>query len=278
MNMKKLYSIGETASILGLSVQMLRNYSNMGLVEPQVIDAESGYRYYSFEQFHFIDRIKYLRSMGVSLHDIKKIFEDGDVGALVSHLQKRKGEVEAELKLINETYNNLTWYIDYFSYGQKYHIEGIPYFRDFPKRFLLSVDFLYKSNYKDSIESVETRLAKLKNEINAQYYRLFGYAIDTDKFLNGEFYPLRYYIPIRTLPDNIQPNSENIIEVPAGTYICVWTKNREQFDVSVFNKFFADKKKPPFVLADEYEDNLSEYHYCPYEIQCLIEPFDPNLK
>lgn len=55
--MKELYSIGEVAGIMGISVQTLRNYANSELLKPQYIDEKTGYRYYSFKQFHMIDRI-----------------------------------------------------------------------------------------------------------------------------------------------------------------------------------------------------------------------------
>ena len=43
------------------------------------------------------------------------------------------------------------------------------------------------------------------------------------------------------------------------------------FDDPYFAKlFFSGKKKPPVVLANEYEDNLYDYSRCIYEIQMLI--------
>jgi len=36
-------------------------------------------------------------------------------------------------------------------------------------------------------------------------------------------------------------------------------------------QYMKKYKQPPFVLANEYEDNLVEYHHCPYEVQILLE-------
>lgn len=62
--MKEFYRIGETASLMGITTQTLRFYDKIGLVKPVKTDPRTGYRYYAYEQFHFIDRIKYLQSLG----------------------------------------------------------------------------------------------------------------------------------------------------------------------------------------------------------------------
>lgn len=89
---KHLYSIGETARMMGISVQMLRNYSNAGLLKPDVIDEVSGYRYYSFQQFHYIDRIRYLRSLGMPLSDIQEILTEGTVDTMQKLLENSGSE------------------------------------------------------------------------------------------------------------------------------------------------------------------------------------------
>ena len=89
--MKKLYSIGETAKIMGISVQTLRNYSAFSFLQPAYINEETGYRYYSFEQFHIIDRIKYLRSFELPLSEIEEIMMDGKrVEKIISFLENRE--------------------------------------------------------------------------------------------------------------------------------------------------------------------------------------------
>lgn len=57
--MKDYYSIGETANLLGVSTQTLRYYDRENILKPVRINDQTGYRYYSYTQFHVIDRIKY---------------------------------------------------------------------------------------------------------------------------------------------------------------------------------------------------------------------------
>lgn len=88
--MEKFYPIGEVSKIMGVSVQTLRYYANIKLVEPQYISPNTGYRYYTYEQFHIIDRIKYLQKFGFSLDEIRGIFLRNDIDKLVTMLGKKK--------------------------------------------------------------------------------------------------------------------------------------------------------------------------------------------
>ena len=110
--MKNRFTIGETAEIMGISVQTLRYYSNSGLVTPEYVDRRTGYRYYTFNQLHFIDRIKYLRSLGVPLKGIKEALKDGRGEALLPHLKKQYDELCSSVEELIQARDGLKWYID----------------------------------------------------------------------------------------------------------------------------------------------------------------------
>lgn len=95
--MKEYYRIGETASLMGITTQTLRFYDKIGLVKPIKID-QTGYRYYAYEQFHFIDRIKYLQSLGMPLDDIKEVMLSKKVERLLPFLDQQKKVLEEEEK------------------------------------------------------------------------------------------------------------------------------------------------------------------------------------
>ena len=46
--MKTLFKIGEIAELFHLNIKTLRYYDEIGLVKPEVVDPETGYRYYSW--------------------------------------------------------------------------------------------------------------------------------------------------------------------------------------------------------------------------------------
>lgn len=98
--MKELYTIGETAALMGITTRTLRYYNSMGLISPSYTDPDTGYRYYSFKQFHYIDRIKYLQSFGLSLESIKEVILSGSVETLLSHLNEQR---EKQRRAIEES-------------------------------------------------------------------------------------------------------------------------------------------------------------------------------
>lgn len=117
--MKEYYRIGETASLMGITTQTLRFYDKIGLVKPIKIDPRTGYRYYAYEQFHFIDRIKYLQSLGMPLDDIKEVMLSKKVERLLPFLDQQKKVLEEEEKKIRHQIEMVDWYKDYFTYMER---------------------------------------------------------------------------------------------------------------------------------------------------------------
>ncbi|MEG1364641.1 MAG: MerR family transcriptional regulator [Cetobacterium sp.] len=73
-----MFSIGETAKLNKISVQTLHHYDKEGLLKPIHINQDTGYRYYSIDQFLQIDFIKRFKMLGFSLAEIKIILKTGD--------------------------------------------------------------------------------------------------------------------------------------------------------------------------------------------------------
>lgn len=107
--MKDLFSIGEISKLFLIPVSSLRYYSDIGLISPSYIDEQSGYRYFSTEQFEMLNTIKYLQALGFSLKEIKRFLENRDVNQFILQLENQKRETEKkiqELKRIEEKLEN----------------------------------------------------------------------------------------------------------------------------------------------------------------------------
>ena len=57
--------IGKVASLYGITVQTLRHYDKIGLFRPEVINPDTGYRYYSLEQLRHLEYILFLRRASI---------------------------------------------------------------------------------------------------------------------------------------------------------------------------------------------------------------------
>ena len=49
MDRKNLFPIGEVSKLFHISVSSLRHYEHIGLLTPEYISSDSGYRYYGTE-------------------------------------------------------------------------------------------------------------------------------------------------------------------------------------------------------------------------------------
>lgn len=267
--MKELYSIGEVAEIMGISIQTLRHYNNIKLLEPKYINPETGYRYYSVDQFHFIDRIKYLKTFGLSLEEIKDIISNNNIPKLLDSLDKRKKILEDEISKLKDTIDSIKWYKDYFTYiNEDGNINDHSYSLYFEKRYMVVAKVLENEPKED----FHIRLNEIRNDKECRhlnYMRQFSYILDYDSLMNGELKPYYLGMFIKDVPP--ENHSKDIIEIPAGDYLCFKARILSESWNPYFTKlFFEGKKKPTIVLANEYENSLEEYSRSVYEIQILI--------
>lgn len=66
-----MLKIGELAQLCGVDVQTLRYYDKLGILSPDRVDSDSGYRYYSPEKEKDFRLITELKELGFSLKEIK---------------------------------------------------------------------------------------------------------------------------------------------------------------------------------------------------------------
>ncbi len=106
---KKLYKIGEVAKMFNISISSLRHYENVGLLLPEKIDSDSGYRYYSVKQFEILNTIKYLRALDMQIDKITDFLNNKEPEKLEELLLEQKELIEKkkrELALIEEKIHN----------------------------------------------------------------------------------------------------------------------------------------------------------------------------
>ncbi|MDU2064461.1 MAG: MerR family transcriptional regulator [Sporomusaceae bacterium] len=266
--MKKYYTIGETAKLLGVTAQTLRHYEKIGILEPRYISEKNGYRYYEFNQFHIIDRIKYLQYLGLSLTEIGNIVKKGTVDGLLPALEQEWQEANRELEVIRTRIKDVEWYIDYFTYLSKMDASKALYRMHMEKRHLIYVP-CYDD---DELADMEIRLAKARSRKelhHLSYRRQYGYELTPNSLFQRKFDPKTYFIYLKDRPSFFTPYYK---ELPAGEYLCFRTKLLQQkWDTTLLQKYFDFLPRPTTILALEFENNLVEYMNADYEVQILLE-------
>lgn len=95
MDTQKFYSIGEAAKIAGTTIETLRHYDRIGLLQPARIDPQSRYRYYTDTELIYLEVIAFCRKNKMPLAEIQKILH-ADFPAVVSFLQSAESNIELE--------------------------------------------------------------------------------------------------------------------------------------------------------------------------------------
>ncbi|WP_169834493.1 MerR family transcriptional regulator [Paenibacillus donghaensis] len=107
--------ISDFSILSQLSTKMLRHYADIDLLPPGFIDESTGYRYYYEHQLAVANKINMLKTMGLSLHLIKKILYEYDedihlmkfLNMQAAQLQEEINEKQDKILLINSMIKHL---------------------------------------------------------------------------------------------------------------------------------------------------------------------------
>lgn len=102
MKNKMKFKIGEFSKLCQATVKTLRHYEEIGLLVPVEVDQWTGYRYYDISQLRRMNRIVYLKRLGLSLEEIAELFEDGKEYPDARLLKVKIEQCESEME-------HLTW-------------------------------------------------------------------------------------------------------------------------------------------------------------------------
>lgn len=95
-----MYSRGQFAVIGKVGRKALRLYHEEGLLVPAYINEENGYHYYAEEQLAVLEKIRRLRSIGLSLFEIRQVLEGkADENEAV---RSRIAELDEQLQTVKE--------------------------------------------------------------------------------------------------------------------------------------------------------------------------------
>ena len=208
-----MLTIGEFSSICRVSTKTLRYYAEIGLILPEEINPENGYRYYSINQLETMLFINRLKAYHFSLEEIKAILESEEAmdDKLYAALSKKKKEISMQMMM----YKNMLEQIDadmsairkgksIMSYMEDIGIELV----EVPKMYLLSIrKMIQEQDFPDEYGYCFEKLFKKMKEKNltasappmvlfhSDEYSPFGldteFAVPINEYATGtrDFYP-----------------------------------------------------------------------------------------
>lgn len=137
----KPISISEMAAIHGISRQTLIYYDKIGLFKP-IFTESNGYRCYSPRQIPYLREICFLKSVGLTLEEISRQFEDRNPTKALQAMEKRSQEIEKEIRRLEQTRLYLYHRMKVYKQAEEYIAHTLePMVQDFPTRQVIFVPF-----------------------------------------------------------------------------------------------------------------------------------------
>ncbi|NLI59073.1 MAG: MerR family transcriptional regulator [Clostridium sp.] len=258
-----MLSIGEFSKICRVSTKTLRYYDEIGLIKPDEINTETGYRYYSIKQLKNMLFINRLKSYHFSLDEIREIKEAVELDKsqfeeiLYSKFKLKKIEMEKKLKSIeyslnqlNNDISNLQNNIPIMSYLDNIKVELV-------ETEPMNILYLRKTMTKeDFLQGYGNYFGKLYERIALEQLTPVGKPITI--YHNSEFNPdgndLEFAIPIKETV-----NGTRIL--PGG--LCA---------KSVLKGCLSELSSLYIRLSEWVEENGYELTKSPYEVY-VVNPF-----
>ena len=264
---QQLYTIGKVAKLMGIQPQLLRHYCDIGLITPEYIDPQTGYRYFSFEQLPDIDRTRFLLRCGLRLKEIKQVLREDNLPLLVELLNKERKQKQLEMQRAQDGMELIDWYINYFTFNSRSALDAPYQIRRLGKRFLLAVK-CPDSYQPTDFYQLFSRIKNAPPYRDLKLTRQVTVLLDYEALLQKQF--RRLYVGAFLIGDPGFQAPE-LLQIPAGEYYCFRANiHDEAWDPNQLRIPLADKEKPALTLASEYEASFSTYNNNPHELQLLF--------
>lgn len=218
--MEKL-SIGKMAKLNQTSIQALRLYDRMGILRPAEVNEETGYRYYDVKQSAALDMIHYMQSTGMTLKEIKYVFEKKDLAVLNKALHQHLKDVDRQILELTQQKKAVRRMMDSYDRYLKSPADGTITMEYIGERKIYSrrtsVNF-----YVHGIEAYESILKDLKKEMVGQgvsqyYYYNAGTTIAREDFIAGTCVSDKIFVFV-----DQECGSGHLQTLSADMYACIY--------------------------------------------------------
>lgn len=244
-------TIGEMARVNNVSAQTLRLYDKIDLLKPEYINEVTGYRYYNIKQSAKLDMIQYMKSIGMSLCEIKEHFEKQDIEIIKQILQnhkenldKKMNELKCSKNAVERTIKNLN----------RYHSsprDGEIVIEYIPKRQI----YIYESTinfYDYGIEAYERMLRELKRHLllcnlPTVYFCNVGTIMRLEYLKKREFISTEVFLFVDE--DFNASDKTSIIE--ENTFLCIYCDSFYK-EIEYANKLLDYAKQHNYNIVGDY--------------------------
>ena len=262
--MKEKFLIGELAKIFNVSSDTLRHYDKIGLLKPDY--DLNRYRYYSVEKFFLLSRILFLKSLDISLEDIKNYLGNQNTDHLLMLLKKDEAEIDAKISRLINLKGKITSKIELIEGADKY-IDQIR-IEKLPERWGVFIDIQNVDDDDEIKNSFKKHEADLKISswlIEGQIYT----SISKENILDQRFEKFNYFVEILSRE---KTKSKHLKVLQENEYACIvfcgsYDKIEQYYRMLI--QWIVDHEYE--IAGDSIEKNIVDYGFSDCEEEYISE-------
>lgn len=267
--MKKLFSIGDTAKLNAISVKTLRYYDDIGLLKPRTTNKQTGYRYYSYDQFFLIEMIQFAKELGYSLKQIQTMLNTQDTEEIMGNLISQRQKARQELERLKENIETLDKQIAYVDYSRRHVGRKGVYTAYFPEKHVMASPSYAGVDFQEMDLQLKKILLRQKRDIKLSTQ--FGYLLNPAALYLGKAELMAAFMGVER-PDLVRKaDQEHVTAIPAGKYYCYQCKILQGEEVSPDFARLIARLSPSIVYAEELFSSFSVWESNYYELRVLEE-------
>ena len=218
-----LLPIGKMAQMNHLTVATLRLYDKLGLLHPQYIDEQTGYRYYDIRQNARIDMIAYMKELGMSLSEIRDVLAKEDITLIEEVLIRKNEQIHRQIRDLKIQHESVERAIATIERCRKSPTTGIISLGYIDRRFIWAVPCT-ENFYEKGIESYETALSALRDRLLREgFTHIHSYGVGTSisqqDFLQGNLVPDKLFVFIDHRTAAEHPDA---VVVDSAMFACIY--------------------------------------------------------
>lgn len=262
----RMYTISELAGFFNISTQTLRYYDRIGLIKPDVVNPKTGYRYYSEDQLGDLYLIKSLKSMGMTLDEIKDCLSSKDIDILERTLKSRMREIDAKIEELQSAKSYGEFILGKLKLSKRVYQENTFELKELNPRVAYLIPIYFE--IKELSRYIEILYHSFANSLGIKSRHDHGRIVLTIHPDNLREQNFRIYNGIGFLLSK-SARHENCIELMGGTYITTYHIGRYNTIHNTYRRLFDYAKKNGYqligpstevsVIDSAYTDNPNEY-------------------
>lgn len=257
--MGKYFTVGEFAKLYGgdFSKQTLIFYDKIGLLKPEYIDENNGYRYYSGRQLEVLDTIFILKEIGVPLEEMKHYLNDKNPQKALEVLREKKIQLDKSIKQKMQIKKRLDVKLEQLQMAANFeNADNINYNRQ-KKKYLYYIDVKPPYSAFDIDIAIREMFEKVNRE-KIEYNYQIGTIVPLAKLKSGEF--LQAYRSYTVIDKNLK--SENTMVYKEGLYATFYHRGAYAKAGETYEKALKKIAEDGYeIIGDSFEeciiDNLA---------------------